>query len=70
MADCCGCLSGMTTFSNSITITNNSIDPIEVVTVADYSIAETDRKRIHKIESRESVVFFMDCIASLKWKKP
>ena len=59
----------MNTFSNSITITNNSIDPIEIVTVADYSVVETDRKKTHKIEPKESLVIFIDCVASIKWKK-
>ena len=59
----------MNTFSNSITITNNSIDPIQIATVADYSVVETDRKKTHKIEPKESLVIFMDCAASIKWKK-
>ena len=59
----------MNAFSNSITITNNSINPIEIVTVADYSVVEVDRKKTHKIEPRESLVIFMYCVASIKWKK-
>lgn len=55
--------------SESITVTNHTKSPVQFTTVQDSSVADVDRKKIHTIDPKESLVIFMDRVEALQWEK-
>lgn len=64
-----GAGSGTQGIPNSVTITNNGAKAIEITTIQDDSVAESNRTKKHTIASKEYLVLFTDRVVSLSWEK-
>lgn len=53
-----------------ISITNHTSHPVDIVSIQDESVVDTDRKKTYCISPGDTHVFFTDRVENLSWSKP